>query len=364
VNLVAEGLRLADDAREEGYVYLNVDQCPRAFVYRATLPRHGVATTPHEELQPALRLVAPPLALSGPNLTVGLEVDQAPAGAMLEVELGSKQGSTFSAELSQRLAAPRQERIGCSPFGLDGALLLSAAVRDWQVCFDAEGIAGQRWLHARLIASDGRTVCIAEQPIVLDNTPPTGVQLIDPPARVAKGVPLQLIARGIDELSGISQATFFIGQPAEGKLPAGTLTVAGKSLDGAGTQWSAALELPPEAKGPLTVGVQLTNGVGLASLATATIEISDAATLALGKIRGSVLEGPRPQAGLEVVLKDEHGKELAKTKTDDNGTFLFDKVTPGKHTISASKPASLRKAESSVTVEPAGTAAATLRLEM
>jgi hypothetical protein len=363
VTLFADGLRLAEETGDEGCVYVNVDDCPRAFVFRATLARQGEATTPYEEPHPALRLNAPRVALAGPNVLTSLEVDQGPADATLVVELGSHTQGVFTAEQLHKFPSPRQARVGFSPFSADGAMLFSAAVRDWQVSFDASGIVGSRMLRARLMAADGRTICTAEQAITLDDTPPVHVQLVDPPRRAAKGVPLILTACGQDDLSGIAQATFFAGQPVDGKLPAGTLTAPGKP-DGSGSLWTAALELPPEAKGRIPVGVELINGVGLSTIITATVEIIDPATLALGKVSGSVREGPRPQAGLEVSLKDEKGTEVGKTKTGDDGTFVFEKVAPGKYSLSSSKPTALRKAQAQITVEAGQTAVTTLELQL
>lgn len=364
LQLSADALNLSEETGDAGCIYINVDDCPRAFVYRGTFARRGEATTPYEDPQPALRLNAPRLALAGPKVTAGLEVDEGPSGATLLLELGSNRQGVFRSEQSSKFPTPRQQRIGLAPGGPAGALLLSAAIRDWQAEMDATGIVGHRRLCARLISVDGQTICTAEQPITLDDSPPTGVQLMNVPRRAAKGAPLVLTARGQDDLSGITEAKFFLGAPVDGKLPQGMITAVGKPLDAASEQWTAALELPPGAKGEISVGVQFTNGVGLSTLATATLDVADAADLALGKIVGSVTEGPRPQAGLEVVLKTDKGAELGKTKTGDNGEFTFNSVAPGSYKLSTAKPTSLRKAEASVTVDKAQTAAATLRLEL
>src|SRR5690606_16382024 len=50
ISLFADSLQLTEGSGEQGYVYLNVDDCPRAFVFRCTLPRQGDATTPVEDL--------------------------------------------------------------------------------------------------------------------------------------------------------------------------------------------------------------------------------------------------------------------------------------------------------------------------
>jgi hypothetical protein len=74
-----------------------------------------------------------------------------------------------------------------------------------------------------------------------------------------------------------------------------------------------------------------------------------------GKIEGTILEGAsddeRPQANLEVVLRDEKGAEKAKAKTDEKGKFVFDNVEPGKYKITTVKTASVTKAEKAVEVK-------------
>ena len=57
--------------------------------------------------------------------------------------------------------------------------------------------------------------------------------------------------------------------------------------------------------------------------ATVTVDLLEAnpALTAKGTIKGTVIEGDRPQAGLDVVLTDDKGAEKAKVKTKADGTF-------------------------------------------
>lgn len=70
-----------------------------------------------------------------------------------------------------------------------------------------------------------------------------------------------------------------------------------------------------------------------------------------GKITGKVLEGERPQPGLNVVLSDNDGKEKATTKTSDKGEFEFKDLAAGNYKVFSSKPVSGRKGMVSVVVQ-------------
>jgi hypothetical protein len=173
------------------------------------------------------------------------------------------------------------------------------------------------------------------------------------PAKLKRGSPLTVRAQGHDPESGIAQAVFFVGQPRDDKIPSNTPTVAGMPLDAGKTTWSANVQLP-ENRGPTAITVQLTNGVGLVRYHTATIELTDAdpAVSEPGSIRGKVVEGPRPQPGIEVLLRDEKGTEKKRTMTQPDGTFLFESLPPGNYVIFCVKPESLRRATVPAVVEP------------
>ena len=82
---------------------------------------------------------------------------------------------------------------------------------------------------------------------------------------------------------------------------------------------------------------------------------------------------PDSQPNLEVVLRDEKAQAAAlnpktlpgdkgvelKTKTAADGSFVFDKVPPGKYTITATKPISGRIGQQPVTVEAGKTVTVT-----
>ena len=75
-----------------------------------------------------------------------------------------------------------------------------------------------------------------------------------------------------------------------------------------------------------------------------------------------MFEGDRPQANLEVVLKDDKGKDKDKAKTKKDGSFAFEDVAPGNYSVATSKEASVTKGESSVKVVSDKTAKVEVKL--
>jgi hypothetical protein len=367
LKLSADNLHLAEGVPEQGWFYLTIDGCERAFLFRTTFARRGAPTAPQEDDQPAVRLRADHHTLAGPHFTFAVEVDNAPPGAILEVRLGRMHTGAFEPEVVQKLPSARRRHVGFSPHGPDGSLLFEAAIQDWTVVLDTSGILGERELQARLLDGEGHEVRMASQRVVLQDSPPERVQLIDLPRQAPPGTLLPVRATGTDHVSGIREVRFFLGKPVAGQVPAETPTFSGTPADGNRALWSARVPLPAARKGPVEVSVQFRNGVGLSTFATGQVELSAsgdvaAAKPAPGHIRGRVLEGPRPQAELEVVLKDTKGAEKAKTATRADGSFAFEDVPPGKYQVSTHKPLSQRKGEMPVQVEAEKTAAVTLEL--
>ena len=313
LTLSAQNLQLDKTADEEGTVYITVDGVHRAFAFHTTFARQGAPTTPSEDMRPSLRLRAASRAVTGPDYKVCLETDYAPAGATLELALGQMQGGVFKANLSKKLPQARQRRVGFSPHGPDRGLLLEAAVEDWDVALDTTGIVGRRELLVRLLDAHGKEICSATQGVLLGDGPPKGVKLVNVAKEASHDAPLPVLATAADSAVGISKVLFFVGKPVEGKLPPETPTVEGQSFGPDKTLWSAELPLTKKMTGPTDIGVQFVNAVGLSSFATASVKLTDApAASTLGSIRGTVVEGTRPQANLEVVLVDKKGAAKAK----------------------------------------------------
>jgi hypothetical protein len=357
LRLFATGLRFAEGSAEDGYIYLDVDSYQRAFIFRTTFARGGAAATPQEDYRPALRLRAPTTARSDAPFLVGLEVDNAPAGATLQVSLGRVFEGAYQPDQEKTLPRPRRQRIGFAP-AADGALLFDASIQDWKIALDTNQIIGPRLLRARLIDAQGNDVRTVSQQVRFVDRAPADVQFVNPPLQAQRGAALSLQASGFDTGSAIQQVTFFVGKPVDGKLPPNAATAQAAPVEGSSSTWAGKLTLPLDRLGPTDISVQFTNSAGLSSFATTALEVLDKLPPTLGSIQGQVVEGPLPQANLEVVLRDERGKPVKDekgaerlTKTGADGTFRFDNVPPGKYKVFTSKPSSGRKAEKDVQVE-------------
>lgn len=362
--LFAEKIRLPGDAAQEGPVYLNIDGVPRAFVYRTTFSHDGESREPQKDERLALRLNAPASVMVGVNCLVDIEVDNAPRGATLDVALGRvDESGSFSAEVVREFADTKKKRVTLKT--AKDALVFTASIQDWTATFDTRSVAGKRVLRARLLNASGKEIRAASQPLVIDNSPPV-VRILPPAVKAQRGATLQVQARGLDDESGIAQVSFFLGQPSKGEIPPGTMARKGilSGLDA--NVWTTKLPVPMDHKGPLLVSVHVVNGAGMSSVDTATIEVLDRETVktGLGKIHGTVVEGPRLQSNVLVTLTDEQGKEIASTRTGPDGRFLFEQLAPGRYRVICVKPESQRRAVQILIVEPGTTARPELMLTL
>ena len=350
--LFAERLQLIHAVEQEGPVYLHIDGVPRAFVYRTTFARFGEANQPRPDDRPAVRLLAPACVMAGVNCLVDVEVDNAPPGCKLEIALGRTfEDKSFKAEIVREFTDAKKRRIDL--VATKDALIFAATIDDWTTTFDTRAIAGPRALRARLIGADGKPIAEARQSMIIDDSAPIA-RIAPTPAQVQKGSVLQVKAEGVDPETGVAQVVFFFGKPDKGEIPPMAPRVKAVPANLEGTQWSAALQIPADHKGPLAISVQVVNHAGMASIDTVTLEVTDRdpGKTGLGEIRGKVVEGPRPQPNLVVILTDERGKEIARTRTQADGSYVFEQVAPGRYRLVCVKPESQRRAIMGVIVEP------------
>lgn len=363
MTLFAEDIRLAEGADEEGYVYLGVDNAPRSLIYRVSFARQGNPVTPRQDDRPAVRLQTARYARPSDPLAVTVETDNAPLGAHLELTLGQMHGGDFTAEIVRRYPTARRRHIGFRPHGPGGALLFEASIQDWTDKLDIHEVLGDCLLRARLLDRDGNELGTAVLPLTVQDKAPEQVRFVHLPKQARPGTVLTVQATGNDRASGIGKVLFFLGKPVEDKVPKDAAAVAGEKGDG--NLWSAQLPLPADKKGFIDVSVQLVNAAGLSRFATASLELVDRIAAAPGTIHGKVMEGALPQAGIRVALqdeKDEKGKAIRNATTKADGSFVFDKVAPGKYKLSAAKESTERKAESTVTVTADKTMTVTMEL--
>ncbi len=354
LRLYAEDLRFREGTEEEGIVYLNVDGRERAFVFRTMFRRYGNVTFPRQDRTPELRIAVGRFAPSDPRESIGVRVDNPPDGAKLEVGLGTYQGTEFQAESTRTHDSPFRRRITFTPSGPGGAFVFDALEQDWTVPFDTSKTVGQRVVRARLLDARGIEILTVTRAITVDDTPPRAVRFLDLAAQAKHGTTLTVQALGEDPESGISEVFFFLGKPADGKVPPNTAVFPAQPRDASKTWWTAPVPLPPDKKGAQEISVRFVNGAGRDSFATGTVELLDQEPIKPAEVRGTVSEGERVQPDLDVQLLDEKGNEKAKVKTGPDGTFRFEGVAPGKYVVKTSKPAARRKGQANVTVTPGG----------
>jgi hypothetical protein len=380
LTLVADNLNFTSaGAGKNGLVYLNVDGVPRAFTFRTTFvvgdtPSSGVRVD-----QPVLRIRAPAFAPPSTAFPVGLEIDNAPTGAVAELLVESGEGARESEPL--KFTGDRRERFLFAAGGVGGCLYFKPEVQDWVADLDMGDVFGKRLLKLSLRdgekaipAVDSRQVGLGKDvkeslvpavtlAMTLDATKPENVKFVDFPATLEQGTMLPIKATGRDPESGIKSVLFFVGKPtADGKLPPDAITAEGKLTDEKSQIWTADLPVPSD-KTLYEASVRFTNGAGLSATETVRIQLLPAKGATAGpdgkvipagakpsSISGQVVEGTRPQPNLEVVLRDDKNNIKATTKTDTEGKFQFKDVVPGAYKVTAAKPAAKTKGETPVSV--------------
>jgi hypothetical protein len=185
---------------------------------------------------------------------------------------------------------------------------------------------------------------------------------VQPPTSAAKGSEIQLVLSGWDALSGVVDVSLFVGRPVNGQLPAAARLFPAAPREGEANVWSGPLNLPADL-GPCEVTARFTNGAGLTTFITTSFNIVAAIPSSTGTVKGVVLEGGRPQSGLEVSL-EKGTASLAKAKTDAAGAFAFNGVAPGDYVVKAVKPVAGRIGQASAKVTATATVSVRVNLAL
>lgn len=341
ITLDASGLVLSDEAKRAGVVTISVDGMPRTFRLNVDFARFGQPTFPAIDNSPYLELRPGTPPFPGRSVAFSVAADRAPVGAVLDARLLRTGGGV---EKDQTFPAPRRERGTVATGAPSGGLNVTATVDDWSVAWDTPDLLGKRTIQARLRDATGKVLLVRELPVVLDVTPPVGTAFRDAPTQAAKGTTLKVTAASADPESGIASMSFFLGKPEKDALPANATLIPGVQSPTDPTAWSAPIPIPAKT-GPLDVSVRATNGAGLVSFATTSVDVLDALPIPPASIVGVLYEGSLSQANMEVRLLDEAGKNvLQSVKTDATGKFSFTGLKPGNYRLAATKVSSNRKA--------------------
>jgi hypothetical protein len=357
--LSADNLKFTAESHDAGTFSISVDDCERVFIYSSNFGSGGTVTTKAVET-PELRIVTkgsyiPPgdkIAVpAADKLAVRLEVDNVePKGSALKLGL-FRQGEKDPVVAWESQGAVREQHVKLPPPAKDGALLFQTEMHDWTVELDTAKITGTYLLHASVTGTSISGSKLdrpieKELKIILDPTPPVDVTIVKPASggQVVRGLPINLAASGEDNESGIAEVQFFIGKPTpDHKAPPMAFVVKGTLVKNSSPPtYTASLNLPPDVKGVVDLGVVFTNGAGQSKSATVAVEVKEpdpTKPAMLASIAGMVMEGPRPQESLDVELRDNKDKTKVKAtvKTDKEGKYLFKDLPGGSYTVSCKK---------------------------
>ena len=342
VKLQANDLPVVDGAEERVRFSITVDGYARAFIYEPDFRRTADQALLTAVQTPAVRVLPlgaerPVLSISakpGDKYPIRIETDNTPAGAKLLLRLDRSGTGTFS-ETDEviTLPSPREETVYLDPQGEDESVSVNFRVADWVYRLDTRALRGKHELQG-VIVDGARDLAKFSCFLILDDTPPEELAFGKLPATHVRGTPLLLTASAREPETSIKQATFFLGEPADGKLP--DVKAKGNLVDANIGLWSA--ELPvPDKKGIIEVGVQFVNETGLTAVKTQKIELVDPPVPA-ATIEGIVELGGRPQAKVGVSLRDGDGKEKGAAITDEKGAFKFEGLPAGAYRILAARP--------------------------
>lgn len=344
LRLSVKNMALGAAENQAARLCVRVDDWKRAFVLRAAPAQSAAPALAQPDKQPAVRLLLPPWALAAATLPVPVEVDNPPPGSKLEVVVGHLAGGAFVPEKQAWRGPAWEERVGFRVRDGSGDLDFTAGVDDPVAVLDTAGVRGPREVRARLLDASGQEIASTSRGIVFSDAPPAKPRFVDPPLQAWRKAPLRLKASGADPATPIEEVTFFVGQPEGGKRPATAVAASGRPLNKQRTLWEGQLPLPADKTGPVPISVEFTNALGLSQFdtTTVTLEENDPRATMPGRIEGRVLEGNRPQSGLDVVLTDEKGARRGKATTRQDGQFMLRDVAPGKYRLTCRKPSNQR----------------------
>ena len=347
--LVAEGMEFDATSPRAGSFAVNVDGVERAFLFDGAFPIYGTPSSPTLVNEPRLRIDAPGFTQPTPAFSVRIPIDGAPTEGRLSVMMGAKGENTLGQIIT--VDQPRDRRVGCQLAGPNGGMLISATIRDNTFNFDTNGMSGPQRLEASFTPPQSAQSISAETTVYVDARPPI-LEFFDVPQKISANLslPVELVVKDLDV--PVEQVRLLFGPLAkDGSVPPGSELFDAELSDPRVGLWKVTLPLPAGTKkGPIVLTALATNRAGLVANRSMKIEVTDAPPA--GKIEGVITVGSLRQPACEVYLVDAKGKIAQKTKTDANGVFRFDSVTPGKFKVTSASQSSsqIRAGATEVTI--------------
>ena len=357
---MAQNIPLDDRENEHGVAYINIDEYKRAFMLDTTFARHGDATIPRIDLRPDVRVQAESPARSGSKYVVLVEVDHSPPDAVLSLSLGRIELSGFVPDRVLPPRGPREEhvRVGLA----QGSLAIEAAVADWSIPIDTEGISGSLALRAVLAGRDGRPIKSVIHYVILDDSGPRNVRIVDLPEQGRRGS--QLLVRANRQTKRIRDegSELLLGEaPSRWEASSQRGIDQGDPCRPGRSNLERQVDVARE-EGASALSVQFLSATNVSSFDSRAIELVDIDPNVFGQLRIKVVEGDRLQSGLEVAVRDAKGAVKQLGKTGPDGIYLTGKLEKGQYQVYAFKQATPSEGRSTVTVDPGSTKAVTLDL--
>jgi hypothetical protein len=353
------------DEAELGYIYLTVDGCPRAFVFRHDLSDKEAAD-PGVPDDSRVGVISAPYILKGSKPNIRFQVDYTQAGSApdpdqvtVEVTLYDTLKPKPKRRFQKRLPrGHRAETLSFIPAGPDGALYFNSTVRDWTLAdlklekfTDREGI---RYLEVRLVDQGGKVIqnekeedLAAVRRIEFVEKMPQLVEFVSPPEKAWYGQEVQLKVQATSEEFKLSKVYLLVGELPEDNKPPKTAVAGQLSLDEDGI-WTGTVTMPADLTKKTTVVGVLAEGAfadGVPLIGKEAYKVTlfpkPPPQALKGTIRGRVTMGRLAQPNCVVglfLVKNNMVTELKPTKTNKKGEFVFTDLEPGKYRLSTFKP--------------------------
>jgi hypothetical protein len=347
------------DVRRVVEVSLDVDDYPRAFVYKVPLDRKR-SKIPQERDLRHIQIFSPednlayrsPLDPLGPPIVVEFQVD-APEDAFQEpgerVELtvlDADHDRELCPDEKRPFFGDRQVDLRLAGVNLQGEVKIATKVTDFKVPVGKRGLEGltnikarfraQLYLHHRVAA--GSPPMVSDVQVVFDGSPPKLGPLVVPSATVAQGDMLNASIDVQDDFSGVKEIQYGFDFDDSGKFEKekGEKPETLSLPDRDGT-WRFSLPTKDLKPGRYAVLVIATDRVGNSNSAKEYVTIEQPLpppppleAKKTSTIKGRVVSGEgEPISGASVTLE---GSSFSGT-SDNDGRFTFKDVPHGNYKI-------------------------------